>query len=186
MDPQPPPCTWTKVTPSMITQTIADGAVTTISTDSSGGAAISVDANQGGCGNGNGSGATHIISGDWRKIRYTEHFDGTTSCWSIFGSCGYLYDAQCPNLIRLSPEDGDTITDIVDLEDVHLGGSKTQRCDNQADNFWHGASGSAGDASARVTLRRDDMTADAGLATGTSCTVTSSTYWHYTDIEVCL
>ena len=72
------------------------------------------------------------------------------------------------------------------MEDVHLGGSKTQRCDNAGDNFWHYASGQAGNAKATVTVRRDDLNAKAGLFTGTSCTNTGNNFWHYSNIEVCM
>ena len=62
--------------------------------------------------------------------------------------------------------------------------SKTQRCDNASDNFWHAASGNAGDARGTVTLRRDDLNQPAGMSTGTSCTNTNTNFWHYKDIFV--
>ena len=174
---------WMRVTPSMITSTSNEGTVTSVSADASGGAKISVDANQRGCGQGLGSAATHFIMGPWTKIKYTEDFDGHASCWSIFGATGYLAGLPKPNVHKLSEVDGDVLTNLNDMNDVKSA-SKTQRCDNEEDNFWHGKSSGAGDARGTVTLRRNDLNQPAGMSTGTSCTNTNTNFWHYTDIFV--
>ena len=43
LDPQPPKCNWVKVTPSMITETLNEGTVTSISTAGNGGAKITAE-----------------------------------------------------------------------------------------------------------------------------------------------
>ena len=174
---------WVRVTPSMISSTSNEGTVTSVSADANGGVKLSVDANQRGCGKGQGSAATHFIKGPWTKIKYTEDFDGHASCWSIFGATGYLAGLPKPNVHKLNEGAGDVLTNVNDMNDVKSA-SKTQRCDNAGDNFWHYASGSAGDARGTVTLRRNDLNQPAGMSTGTSCTNTQTNFWHYKDIFV--
>ena len=193
--PVPTPASyWTCVTPEMISSTFNEGTVTSVSTDANGCAKISVDANQAGCGTrklkdgwkgdgSTGSAATHFIQGPWTKIKYTEDFDGHASCWSIFGATGYVRGVPNPNVHKLNEGAGDVLTNVNDMNDVKSA-SKTQRCDNARDNFWHSASGSAGDARGTVTLRRNDPNQPAGISTGTTCTDTNSNFWHYKDIKV--
>jgi hypothetical protein len=192
--PAPTPSYWTCVTPEMISSTFNEGTVTSVSTDANGCAKISVDANQAGCGTrklkdgwkgdgSTGSAATHFIQGPWTKIKYTEDFDGHASCWSIFGATGYLRGVPNPNVHKLNEGAGDVLTNVNDMNDVKSA-SKTQRCDNAGDNFWHSASGSAGNARGTVTLRRNDPNQPAGISTGTTCTDTNRAFWHYKDIFV--
>jgi hypothetical protein len=167
----------------MITSSKTDGVKVTVSTDSHGGARISNDALQGGCGCGAGSAATTYISGRWTKIKYTQDFDGHASCWGIFGDRAYHYGAEHSNLYDMNQAAGDKIYDVVDMSDVKFAG-KNARCDNSGANFWHYASGMARDAKATVELRRQDMGKKAGVSTGTSCTNTGNNFWHYTNVWV--
>ena len=47
-----------------------------------------------GCGSTPNPGALTYIKGYWTKIKYTETFTGTTSCWSIFGDDWYVINTE--------------------------------------------------------------------------------------------
>jgi hypothetical protein len=174
---------WVRVTPDMISGSKTDGVKVTVSMDDNGGVRINNDALQGGCGRGAGSAATTFITGPWTNIMYTQEFDGHASCWGIFGDRGYHYGAAHSNLHDMNQASSDFIYDVVDMSDVKSA-DKNRRCDNAGSNFWHAASGRAGDAKATVYLRRDDLAKKAGVSTGTSCTDTNDNFWYYSNVWV--
>ncbi len=180
---------WMLVTPAMIREQSERNVTVTQGTDPNGGLTMTVYANAAGCG---GPDSGHVFTLEdvipWTRIRYYEQFVGSGSCWAVFGHHAYQPALQQNTHIFVLGQD--TIRD-----QLRMGGSQghafdgiTRRCDNEAENYWHGRNGS-GERHARVILRRNDPDLPAGLGTGGSCMsvaagTSSPTRWTYSSVWV--
>ena len=180
---------WMLVTPAMVLQQEGRNATVVDGVDANGGLTKTVYANAAGCG---GPDSGHVFTLHdvipWTKIRYYERFFGSGSCWAVFGHHAYQPALQQNTTVFVLGQD--TIRD-----QLRMGGSqgnafdgRTQRCDNERENYWHGLNGS-GERHATVILRRNDPNLPAGLGTGGSCMsvaagTASPTRWIYSSIWV--
>ena len=76
---------WKKVTHAWIEKTFKRGVKLSYSEENYG-LVISGDTTSHGCGSGIDPGALTLIKGYWTKVKYTQEFRGSASCWSIFGA----------------------------------------------------------------------------------------------------
>lgn len=164
--------TWKKVDPSMVSNSHSHGVRLTLETDSTGGLLIKGEVTNHGCGKGPGSAMAVFIKGGWTQIMYTQVFRGSTSCWGIFGNdyaSGHTLLAKS-GLEVFNPSFGDIIFGQKRMQSStnNIFDGRSQRCDNEQTNFWHGNNGS-GERQATVMLRRKNGEKNAGLQTGTSC-----------------
>ncbi|XP_078382456.1 uncharacterized protein LOC144665158 [Oculina patagonica] len=162
---------WTRVTQSWIESTFKGGSTVTYSEENNG-LAISVHMTSYGCGSWEAPGVLTYIKGYWTKIKYTQEFRGTASCWSIFGN-DYTgrnsVNNMPPGLHPFDAAQGDSITN-----QHYMGGGNshefdgiTRKCDNLATNFWR--FDNANVRYATVVLRRQLTAEKVGIFTGTSC-----------------
>ena len=73
------------MTKAWIQRTVNVG-VTITYTEVNGGLVISGQVTDYGCGSGTASAFITFIKGYWTRIKFTQEFKGTTSCWRIFGN----------------------------------------------------------------------------------------------------
>ncbi|XP_032242110.2 uncharacterized protein LOC116620492 [Nematostella vectensis] len=163
-DLRPQPTRWQIVTRNDIQRITRNGVTVTESTDGRGGVVVSGQVTMDGSGCGNPDSALQIlIRGEWTQIRYTQEFYGAASCWSIFG--------RGSNLEVFDETKGDAIFDQLHMNNKNNNTAfdgKDQRCDNDADNFWHTQNGQ-GLRRATVMLRRNTAKELAGIVTTTGC-----------------
>lgn len=154
------------------------------------GVVLRVYANGQACGARTPSARHRVILPDlpaWSRVRSKQTFAGKATCWVVFGG---HEDGSEPFDANVLPFDK---TKDVIRDEVRMGGSlgdafagRTSRCDASPENFWGGI---GQPRSATVILRRSDLVAPSGLATGADCGdfgpgMSSPTYWEYRDIYV--
>jgi hypothetical protein len=164
---------WMLLTPAMISSKAAVGVTSVDMADADGGLFEANYVNNPGCGTTANSTALVLFQDTvpWTQLRYQAEFEGTSSCWNIFGNTGgHDVTTQGANIrpfeagvdlisyeVRMGPDGGD-----------HFEGL-TSRCDNDPSNFFHSLNGSA-QRSATVTLRRDTSVSGlAGISFAVSC-----------------
>eukprot|EP01084_Bolivina_argentea_P075865 137488_1 len=124
--------------------------------------------------------AIGIEQNEWQKIRYTQHFSGCASCWTVFGGRNAH---RVPDVYGLIPYNSTFDTLIKDnlVKGTWIG--QTNRCDNDASNHWHRNNGCGSKGSLRVELRRNMSASHVGIGTGYDCG-SISTSFKYSFIEV--
>jgi hypothetical protein len=166
---------WTPITKDMV-KTYKSKQVSTSITVSGGQVVITDKVSGGGCSP--NKWAMHEILGDWTKIRYTQKFSGSASCWSIHGAGSGRSDGVKSGLYGLDLKKDDSIESIIDKNTLAYA-----RCDNDKNkNWWHVSSGGAGKAQSTVELRRVNKNQRGGLLTGITCNAGGG--WSYHNIMV--
>lgn len=169
---QPKLQTWRKVDPTMVSNSHAFGVQVNLGTDRTGGLLIDGKVLRHGCGRGPGAAMIVHIKRNWTQIMYTQVFKGFVGCWGIFGrdySESFTINIDS-GLEVFNPSFGDVIFGQKGMrsktDDIFSG--ESYRCDDEANNFWHGNNG-RGERQATVILRRKKGAKEAGVQTGTSC-----------------
>jgi len=173
--PSPPP-NCTRVTIDMLHLVSQYGCGIAYSSDEDGGAIIEVNTNYDGC---SGYYEMHWVRPGfkWATITYHQKFSDESSCWALFGNeYGRPFaDGSDVGIFNLNLTAGDTFEGNLQ-GDVP---SRTRRCDQASDNFWHQSG--RGDW-AVVSLRRDPSAQDAGFFTHSGCGWGD---WVYSQMFVC-
>ncbi len=184
---------WMLITPEMISVEQSFSTSPLHAVDSNGGLVISEYPNSNPCGTDGGSRPQSVITFTdypaWSQIRANYTFNGSASCWSIFGAAPLDVEK---NTISFDPA-VDTISDqfrmgglFPDSGPNDLFDGVLSRCDTATGNFWY--ENAASERSAAVILRRD-LPGPAGLAGNVNCFIgpvgsSATTRWGYRDIYV--
>lgn len=181
---------WMLVTPAMAAEETNVKATVTRDADARGGLVMRVYANSQGCSSMVPPTRHRFIIRDWpawTRVRLKQTFAGRASCWHVWG--GLEANRPLPSNLVPFDKNSDVIRDA-----VGMGGTsgdafdgKPLRCDMAPTNFWE--NGGETLRSARVIVRRNDLTTPAGLSTGADCGdfapgAASPLWWEYREIYV--
>lgn len=184
---------WMLVTPDMIANESLQLVTSAHSVDENGGVIIEEYANEDQCGQDGGVSDFSVVTftnyPPWTQIRSQQNFNGTVSCWSLFGSSMIV---PTPNLQAFDPA-----VDVM-YDEVKMGGfddagpvdtfsGMLDRCNGDRTNFWDQ---NVANQRSLIVIQRREIPGPAGLAVRATCLsgagpgTTATTSWQFRNIYV--